>query len=129
MGERRQNQGKIYSFPQDTRIAVEQSCSKADINIVATEKTIFTHWHQECDLLGSDTIARVWPRGYLLRTTTATEKPGSVCFRWVQAEEILSCHVFTNPALRNPLSSLQFLAISDSHEYSENTHVDRGMPL
>ena len=62
------------------------ACSKADINIVAMEEVTFMHWYRECDPLGSDKVARIWPQGYSLQITTpssiTTENLGSVHFRW-----------------------------------------------
>lgn len=104
------------------------ACSKAHINIVAIEDTIFMHWHQECGLLGSDKIARVGQQGYSLQSHHH-DRTARICAfhtgtgRW----NIMS--LTTSPALRHPLSSLQPLPISDSHEYSASTNAERCMPL
>lgn len=62
-------------------------CSKTDISIVATEEAIFTHWHQECDLLGSDKIES--GHKVTLWKPPAPENLGSVCVS-DQARQILA---------------------------------------
>lgn len=56
-------------------------------------------------------------------------KPWICALQMGYPDDMASCHVFTNPVFRNPLSSLRSLATSDSHGHSQSTNMDRGMPL
>ena len=70
-------------------------------------------------------------KGQLSNPTTASPQPQetlSLCVsHWVRPVDTLFCQVFHSPPtpIKNPPSSLQSLAVHDSHEHSENTKADR----
>lgn len=77
-------------------------CFKAGINIVATEESIFMCWHQEHGLLGSEET-RDWNKATLCKPPPP-QQTWDLRLILRQADEILPCHIFTDPSFSGILS-------------------------